>query len=276
MCDVTVVCCWTNEKMYNEFLDTLKAQDTPCKIIGIDNRGNKGFTSCASAYNSVIDDIQTKYVIYSHQDILLNAPDVLSRFLSYLENLGHDDILGVAGTRFESPEISGTFTDMKHPHPYDGGLMPAGRTSVPGGITECDVIDECFFGGRTSHFRNYPFDAEICDNWHLYAVEACMKAKTKLHAKIWVCSADIIHRSAGNINSSFVLGFYKLCRKYAGDFPFIRTTCGGAYTDNKGLRQYLMRHFFVDGPKKALMRFMSRINIYVYMRKIYRCLAGKK
>lgn len=52
--------------MYGDFVNSLKAQDVPCEIIGIDNRGNKGFTSCASAYNSVIDEIQTEYVIYSH------------------------------------------------------------------------------------------------------------------------------------------------------------------------------------------------------------------
>ena len=40
MSDVTVVCCWTNESMYNDFVNTLKAQDVSCEIIGIDNRGN--------------------------------------------------------------------------------------------------------------------------------------------------------------------------------------------------------------------------------------------
>ena len=270
MCEVTVVCCWTNEKMYNEFLDTLKAQDTPYELIGIDNRGNKGFTSCASAYNSVIDDIKTKYVIYSHQDILLNDSKILSRFISYLEGLGHDDILGVAGVKFESPEISSIFTDIKQMHPYTGESMLAGRNRVVGEIMECDALDECFFGGYTQHFRDYPFDAETCDNWHLYAAEACMRAKTKANAKIWVFSADIIHRSAGSVNSAFVFGFCRLCRKYAGDFPYIRTTCGNSFTDERSLKKYVLEHFLHLAPKDAFMKFMSRNNIYVRIRKIYR------
>ena len=273
MCDVTVVSCWTNESMYNDFVNTLKSQDVPCKIIGIDNRGNKGFTSCAAAYNSVIDEIKTKYVIYSHQDILLNAPDVLSKFLSYISGLGHDDILGVAGIRFDSREFSGIITDIKQPHTYLGmeELIPAGEDRVEGGITECDTLDECFFGGYTQHFRDYPFDEVTCDNWHLYAVEACLNAKANANAKIWVFSADIIHLSAGNVNSKFVSGLCKLCRKYAGNFPLIRTTNASTFTDKKGLRKYILQHYiFSKFSRQALMKFMAKINVYTYMRKIYR------
>lgn len=257
MCEISVVCCWTNEKMYSGFVNSLKAQNVPCKIIGIDNRGNKGFTSCASAYNSVIDEIKTEYVIYSHQDILLNAPDVLSKFLSHLERLGHDDILGVAGVRFESSELSGLITDMKHIHPYADEIIYAGRNRVEGGITECDTLDECFFGGRTKHFRDYPFDEVTCDNWHLYAVEACLNAKSKARAKIWVYSTDIMHLSSGYINSAFVLGFRKLCRKYSGDFPFIRTTCANSFTDEKSLRKYMLHYFLLTVPKRMLLKFFA-------------------
>ncbi|MBQ3458838.1 MAG: hypothetical protein IJG30_07765 [Synergistaceae bacterium] len=276
MSDVTVVCCWTNESMYNDFVNTLKAQDVGCEIIGIDNRGNKGFTSCASAYNSVIDDIKTKYVIYSHQDILLNAPDVLSKFLSYLETLGHDDILGIAGVRFESPKISGIISDIRNPHPFlSDKLIFAGcicGQRVVGGITKCDALDECFFGGHTEHFRNYPFDSEICDNWHLYAVEACLNAKLNANAEIWVCSADVIHRSSGNANSAFVSGFCRLCRKYANDFPFIRASCGGSFTDEKSLKKFVRRYYFHLAPQVAFLRFLARTNAYIFMRKIYRTL----
>ncbi len=49
MGDITVVCCWNNEKVYGDFVDTLKNQTIPCELIGIDNRGNNGFSSCAAA-----------------------------------------------------------------------------------------------------------------------------------------------------------------------------------------------------------------------------------
>ena len=273
MSDVTVVCCWTNESMYNDFVNTLKAQDVGCEIIGIDNRGNKGFTSCASAYNSIIDDIKTKYVIYSHQDILLNAPDVLSKFLSHLETLGHDDILGIAGVRFESPKISGIISDIQNPHPFLGyPILAGGKTGirVKGGIMECDTLDECLFGGYTEHFRNYPFDSETCDNWHLYAAEACLNAKANANAKIWVCSADVTHRSSGNVNTAFMDGFCRLCRKYANDFPFIRATCGSSFTDEKSLKELLHNYRFRAAPQNKFMKFLARIHVYTFLRKIYR------
>lgn len=274
MSDVTVVCCWTNETMFNDFVNTLNAQDTGYELIGIDNRGNKGFSSCAAAYNSVIDEIKTEFVIYSHQDILLNAPDVLSKFLAYLRTLGHDDILGVAGVRFESSELSGIISDIRNPHPFlkDELILAGGICGqrVEGGIMKCDSLDECLFGGFTEHFRNYPFDAEVCDNWHLYAVEACLNTKANANGQVWVCSADIIHRSSGNVNSAFISGFCRLCRKYARDFPFIRASCGGSFTDEKSLKKFARRYYLHIAPQVAFLRFLARTNVYSFTRKIYR------
>ena len=227
MSNVTVICCWTNEKMYGDFVNTLKAQDVPCEIIGIDNRGNKGFTSCAAAYNSVIDDVKTEYVIYSHQDILLTESNSLGKFLSYLETLGHDDILGVAGSRFDS---SSGFSNITHRNNQTGEFVHGTRYFPEGGMIECDTVDECFFGGYTQHFSEYTFDEITCDNWHLYAAEACLNTKSRGGA-VHVCDVHLLHLSSGTISPSFHYGFFKLCRKYADKFPFIKTTCGAYRTD---------------------------------------------
>ena len=161
MNNITVVCCWNNEKVYNDFVETLKAQSCPCEIIGIDNRGNKGFTSCAAAYNSVIRQVNTKYVLYSHQDILLNDIHALEKFVSYLERTEQNDILGAAGVRFDSPE---GFSNVTHIMNKTGEIVH-GTTHFPeGGMMECDTVDECFFGGHTEHFRQYPFDEKVCNN----------------------------------------------------------------------------------------------------------------
>ncbi|MBQ3403499.1 MAG: hypothetical protein IJG65_09065 [Synergistaceae bacterium] len=160
MCEVTVVCCWNNEELYGGFVNSLKVQDTPCEIIGIDNRDNKNFTSCAAAYNSVINQVKTKYVIYSHQDILFNDRDNLGKFLSYLERVGIHDVLGVAGVTVET---KGIFTDITSINPYTGSgeLVQVGEMRVEGGMMECFTVDECFFGGYSQHFREQPFDEDI-------------------------------------------------------------------------------------------------------------------
>ena len=228
MGDITVVCCWNNEKVYNDFVDTLKAQTCPCEIIGIDNRGNQAFTSCAAAYNSVIEQVKTKYVLYSHQDILLHDVHALEKFVSYLDRIGQDDILGAAGVRFDSP--SG-FSSVTHINNRTGEIVHSIANFHEGGMIECDTVDECVFGGRTEHFRKYPFDEVICDNWHLYAAEACLRTKALLSGKVWCCDVPVFHLSSGTISPSFRYGFYKMCRKYAEYFPFIRTMCGAERTD---------------------------------------------
>ena len=228
MCDITVVCCRTNEQMYNNFTDTLKSQSIHCKIIGIDNTNNKNFTSCASAYNSVIDDVKTQYVIYSHQDILLNQPDILEKFLSYLKRIERDDILGAAGVNFDlSPGIS----DITHRNNRTGKFVHGTSSFIRNGMTECGTVDECFFGGYTQHFRDYPFDELLCNNWHLYAAEQCLRTKSLSLGKVWVCSIPLVHLSSGTVSPSFQYGFYRLCRKYSASFPFIRTTCAYSRTD---------------------------------------------
>ena len=190
MSDVTVICCWTNEKQYQDFVNTLKAQTIPYELIGIDNRGNKAFTSCAAAYNSVINRVSTKYVIYSHQDILLNEPDMLAKFVSYLERTNRDDILGVAGTKFTEP---GGFSNITHRNNQTGELVHGTAHFLEGGMMECDTVDECFFGGHAEHFRDYPFDEIICDNWHLYAAEACLHTQSLPEAgRVYVCDVPLL------------------------------------------------------------------------------------
>ena len=100
-----------------------------------------------------------------------------------------------------------------------------------GGMMECDTLDECFFGGHTEHFSRHPFDEKLCDNWHLYALESCLRTKALLGGKVWCCDVPVIHLSTGNYAPNLQYGFYKVCRKYAKYFPFVRTTYGTHRTD---------------------------------------------
>lgn len=270
MSDVTIVCCYNNETMYNNFVNTLKAQTCPYELIGIDNRGNGKFTSCAAAYNSVIDDVKTKYVIYSHQDIELKDSDSLAKFISYLERIKRDDILGVAGVKFNE---KGLFSNIKHIDNKTGELIYPGSERVRGSIMECDVIDECFFGGYTEHFRTNPFNESLCDNWHLYAVEACLKSKSKcLHEteqnRVYVCDVFLVHTSDGLSGTGFAFyhGFYKLCRYYRRYFPFIRTTCASSKTGFINAFLCWPRTIFLD----VAVKFLKNTGLYEILRKILR------
>ena len=256
MSDITIVCCYNNEKIYNDFVDSLKTQTCNYELIGIDNTSNKKFSSCASAYNSVLNQIRTKYVIFSHQDILLNKPDSLAKFLGYLNKIGQHDILGVAGVKFDE---ECTYSEIKHINPHDGKLIQAGE-NITSGIMQCDTLDECFFGGYSEHFKANPFDEKIC-KWHLYAVDACLNAKRQ-NANVWVCSSNISHISTDGADLKFYFGFYRICRKYKNFFPFIRTTISYSNTNFRDSFR-LLAHVIIG-------RILQRLGIFEYVRKILR------
>jgi len=216
--------------VYNDFAESLKKQSWPYKLIGINNEGNGHFSSCSAAYNSVIHDIDTKYVIYSHQDIILEQTDTLEKFVHYLERVNENDILGIAGPRFDEP---GFFSNIMNVSNVTKELIPAGNHRVKDMIL-CDTLDECFFGGYTKHFLLHPFNEVLCPSWHLYAVESCLRTKTEENS-VYVCDVSLIHLSSGQLPSGefpkiFYREFYNICKHYANVFPVIRTTCACAKT----------------------------------------------
>ena len=91
---------------------------------------------------------------------MLQGSDSLAEFISYLGRINHDDILGVAGERFSNP---GTITNIMHRDNKTGKIIPAGMRLMESDMMECDIVDECFFGGYTEHFRTNPFNEYLCD-----------------------------------------------------------------------------------------------------------------
>lgn len=244
---VTIVCCYNDIQQYKRLQRSLAHQDTEYDLIGIDNR-KQTFTSCSSALNSVIDKIETQYVIYSHQDIELPEPSMLGQFVGFLRKIGTYDILGVAGAvnamgNAHAAGVSGACKNgtvgledatcvLSHVR-HGQNLSVAGDTDFQG-MRLCDTVDECFFGGTSECFRRYPFDEKLCDNWHLYAVERCLNARV-LGAKAYVCGISLIHHSSGKINHAYNANFYRIAGYYAKHekqkVRWVRTVCGSTRTD---------------------------------------------
>lgn len=255
---VTIVCCYNDEVQYSRLKKSLARQTLAYALLGIDNR-EQAFSSCSSALNSVISQVRTEYVIYAHQDIELPEPDMLERFAAYLEQIGEEDILGVAGaaeTRRVLEKEGSKAADRQEKRGigdkagtcvlsyvrHGAFLVNAGELAYEG-LAECDTIDECFFGGHTGSFQKEPFEEKLCDNWHLYAVERCLRARiTGSH--VWVCDVPLIHYSGGTINHAYNENFRRIAAWYAkasaaqkwqGETAFkikyIRTVCGSARID---------------------------------------------
>lgn len=267
---VTIVCCYNDSRQYERLCTSLEKQNIAYDLIGVDNRENT-FSSCSSALNSALGQVQTDYLIYSHQDIELPESDMLERFVDYLGQIGEGDILGVAGAAetkrvLEKKDRNGRIGDkdgtcvlsyVRHGE----GLAGAGEVEYEG-LAECDTVDECFFGGRTETFRKEPLDEKLCDNWHLYAVERCMRARI-VGNHVYVSDLPLIHHSGGNINHAYNENFRRIAVHYAQlsakakqqgrctGIKWMRTVCGSARTD------WIHRNLFYF--KRELLMALHRI-----------------
>lgn len=219
MKNITIVCCYNNYEMVKKMLESLKTQTIPFEAILIDNRNNV-YNSCASAYNSVLNQITTEYVLFAHQDILFDKTDSLKKIYDELCELHVNDILGFAGATYDTENsIQRIFSNIRD----EFGNFLQGLWNIDR-VTECETVDECLFGGYTAFFKNYPFDDLLCSGWHLYAVERCLFAR-KHEGAIFISPTSVIHLSPGHIDYLFCKGFYKLCLEYCGVYDYICTPC---------------------------------------------------
>ena len=242
--NISVICCWNNSQQYQTFVDSLKKQTVRVKVIGIDNRKQQ-FTSCSCALNFALDKVDTKYVIFAHQDILLQQENVIEKYISYLEMINENSILGVAGSTFDPPYMkTNILVKDKNQLEYGGSY----RVKE---IEKCDTLDECFFGGYTKYFKENLFDEKVCNAWHLYAVELCLRAKCN-GGTVYVCDIPMIHYSKGKTDASYNRGFYNLCKAYCKKIDFIRTPCCYACRTN----------------------FISRL-LYYFRKELGRCLRSR-
>lgn len=211
----TLVCCYNKPEIYEQMAEDVGRQSEQIEMIAIDNRENK-FSSNAEAYNSVLGEISTEYVIFLHQDILFNDETTIERFIDDCKNVGAFDIVGVVGKKRGCPYGLGNII---------GGLNK--KRAVKGeifGMQNCDTVDECFFGGRTECFKKFPFSEKLCNGWHLYAIERCIAALVR-GDKVYVSNSNLIHISGGKTDHSYNLMLYRISKHYSGEIDYIATTC---------------------------------------------------
>ena len=211
----TLVCCYNNLALFLNLEKSINKQNEDVDVVAINNCEHK-YKSISEAYNSVINSVSTKYVVFLHQDILLTDQYIIKQFVDDCEKIGTYDILGVAG------KIRGC--------PYGLGNIRTGyemKRAVRGeinGMHECDTVDECFFGGWTECFQKYAFSEKVCYGWHLYAVDRCLAALTRGN-KVYLSDSNLVHLSGGKTDHAYNIMLYKLCKQYCKSIDEVATTC---------------------------------------------------
>lgn len=216
MC-ISVICVFNNQQQYeSQLLTSLNAQNTEYELIPVDNR-NGAFSSAAKALNYGAAKAHGNVLIFSHQDIFLKAPNELEELAKAIADLPDGNIVGTQGVR-EPSRIY--YENLTAGNTYNGELLHNYEKQ----LYPVSCVDEGLFGMTANTWKNHPFDEVLCNNWHLYCVEACLFARSHGHC-VYVYPSQIHHFSRGKISLGYMKNLKTLCKVYRKDFKYIWTTC---------------------------------------------------
>ena len=214
---ISVICVYNNtDALEAQLLASLKTQDAEYEFIGLDNR-DRTYACAADALNAGAEQATGDILIFSHQDIYLKTPSELEKLASAIASCETGTIVGTQGVREPSKLY---YENLTAGEEFD----PALRNQFPDELVEVSCVDEGLFGMTRKTWEGHPFDAVLCDNWHLYCVEQCLFARKSGH-KVYVWPAQIHHFSYGRISLGYMKNLKKLCAVYRRDFRYIWTTC---------------------------------------------------
>lgn len=210
---ISMVCVYNDRKALNKYLlESLKNQTAYNELILIDNTNNK-FKSASEALNYGAKKAKGTYLMFVHQDVKLYSKDWLENIEDEMNSLHNLGVAGVAGKTNE-----GVLSNIKHGDPP---ILAGKQIKIS---TKVQSVDECLVIIPKSVFNKFKFDEEICDDWHLYAVDYCLRIlRTDLN--IYVLPDFIYHASAGySISKSYFYILEKLLKEYKNDYKCIYTT----------------------------------------------------
>lgn len=215
---ISIVCIYNNSQILNDcLLKSLKNQTAKFELINLDN--SKGqFESAAKALNYGGKKAKGKYLLFVHQDVDLSSNTWLEEAEKILDELPKVGVAGVAGRSKNEDSI---ITQIKHGNPP----RFAGKMQIKKSV-KVQTVDECLVIIPKTIFDTLQFDENVCDNWHLYAVDYCLSIK-KLGFYSYVIPMFIYHKSSGySISGKYFTTLKKILKKHKSYYGKIYTTVG--------------------------------------------------
>ena len=144
------------------------------------------------------DRAHGEILIFLHQDILFENKDSLKNFVEAIPNNGNS-VIGLYGAS----------------HRKYG--------NVEKNLYKVETLDEYWIAIQATVWRKLIFNEEICDGWHLYVVELCLRASGQ---GVLIASGkfNIKHLSTGTVDERYMNTFKKLLVIYKNK-KWIATTC---------------------------------------------------
>ena len=168
-----------------------------------------------------------------HQDMELPSKTWLLDAENILNSLKDIGIAGVAG---KSKDKKWTVTNIQD------GIPP--RPIAPETIdnpVKVQTLDECLVIIPQEIFKILKFDEDVCDDWHLYAVDYSLSVKN-LGLDVYVIPMFAYHRSHGySLSNEYYQTLKKLLKKHGKKHKSVLTTMGN-WSENYPL--ILQKYFY--------------------------------
>ena len=214
MSTFTVITVWNKPELFAQFQQELeRQQEVAYTLLAVDNAQNR-YLGAREAFLSQMDQVQTEFVVFMHQDIRFRDEFALRDLMASAETLENLGIAGVAGC----PEGKEWILCSDIVHGKDA--LPAGKPV--NGSLPVQTVDECLFLMKTDLAWKYPFSQR--GGWHMYAVEQCLQLRRAGYQN-YVLSARIWHLSkGGSLEQSYLKTLKELIAEYGEDTPYFNTT----------------------------------------------------
>jgi hypothetical protein len=157
--------------------------------------------------------------MFVHQDVCISSNTWLEKAEEILNKIPNLGIAGVAGRKDRDSII----TNITH-----GEESPRAAGNVQSDFpTAVQTVDECLFIIPYSVFSELQFDEEVCNDWHLYAVDYSLSVSQK-GLGVYVLPLPAHHMS---VSKSLSTGQYHrtlkgLMRKHRNSNEYIYATTG--------------------------------------------------
>jgi hypothetical protein len=215
---ISIVCVYNDRKILESYLlKGLQKQACAYELICLDNSQGQ-FASAAQALNHGTRQIQaaSTHIMFAHQDVCFASPAWLEdaeKMLDTLQNLG---IAGVVGCREGDRS---RFSNITHGSPpRDVGI----RIQQP---LAAMTVDECCLFIPRHVFKKYQFDEAVCEGWHFYAVEYCLRIQ-EAGLGVYIVPLSLHHSSLGTQDSTYFQALKPVLDRHRQTYCKIYTTCG--------------------------------------------------
>lgn len=227
--DFSVICVYNDREMLEQMLlSGLENQSSDRYETVLINNQEQDYHSAAEALNTGAEQAVGDYYFFVHQDVKLLGNkwfETAKYQLELVDDLGVAGFAGMASSGFD-PKKKGRNTILHGDDKRDWRL--GNKIEEPHPV---QTVDELGLVVPSHVFVDYRFNPTICDGWHLYAVEYCLRIKSRTDLDVYALPMDLWHNSLKNTSSGTVqdISYYKTLVSIVEAYPeleTIYTTCG--------------------------------------------------